>query len=433
MQVTVEATSDLGRKMTVIVPADRIDPEVEKRLESMRKRVKIHGFRPGKVPFKVVKQRFGNQVQREVMNEVLLSSYQEAVTQEKLRPAGGPSIEPGAMGAGKGLTYTVTFEVLPEVKFAPVKELEIKRPVSEITETDIDNTIEKLCKQRRTWQEVSCAAKSEDRLVIDFESQIDGEVVDSGKGITVELGSGRLMAELEEQLIGLRAGETKTLQLTYPKMHQQTSVAGKAATWNVRVKAVSSPILPAIDDELAVSFGVEAGGIEQFRAEIRETMERELTQKIKAVLKQRVMSSLLDHNQMELPEVMVQDEISRARERMMKVLGHSDESKFADELFDEEARKRVSLSILINEIVRTQAIELDEVKVQQMLENIASNYEDSQQIIRHYRDNEQLMVNIKALVMEEQVVEWVLDRAKVNEEPLSYDQLISPVSVEAKS
>ena len=433
MQVIVEATSGLGRRMTVKVPADRIDPEVEKRLESMRKRVTIHGFRPGKVPFKVVKQRFGNQVQQEVTNEVLLSSYQEAVTQEKLRPAGGPSIEPGTMGAGKGLTYTVTFEVLPEIKLAPIENIEIKKPVAEVAEKDVDNTIEKLRKQRKTWQEVSRAAEPEDRLVIDFESLINGEVVESGKGVTVELCSGRLLADLEEQLIGLQAGESKSVRVTYPETYQQKSIAGNVATFNVNVKGISSPVLPELDEELAESFGIKTGGIEQFRKELRETLERELAQKIKAILKERVMSNMLDHNQVALPDVMVQDEIIRAREQMMRVLGQKDKSKFPDEIFDEDARKRVALSLIINEIIRTKAIELDESKVQQLLENIASSYQDPQQIIRQYRDNEQQMANIKALAMEEQVVEWVLERAKIDEEHLSYDQLVFPVSTEATS
>lgn len=430
MQVTVEATGGLGRKMTVKVPAARIDLEVEKRLNSMCQRVKIHGFRPGKVPFRVVKQRFGNQVQQEVMNEVLLSSYQEAVTQQKLRPAGGPRITPGTMGAGKGLTYTVTFEVLPEIELASIERLIINKPTVEITEADIDGTIEKLQKQRKTWQEVTRAAKPKDRLVIDFESQVNGEVVESGAGISLELGSGKLLTALEDQLIGALPGEARVLKASYPDTHQQKSIAGKVATFNVNVKTVSAPVLPEVNDELANSFGINEGGVQQLRKEIRETMERELAQKIKVVLKERVMSNLLDLNNVELPEVMVQEAISRAREQMIKILGQSDKTKFSDELFEQDARKRVALALLINEIVRTQAIALDEVKVQQMIESIASSYDDPQQIIHHYRSNERDMANIKALVMEEQVVEWVINKAKVNEENLSYDQLMLPAAAE---
>ncbi len=435
MHVTVEATSDLGRKMTVEVPADRIDPEVEKRLESMRKRVKIHGFRPGKVPFKVVKQRFGSQVQREVVNEVLIATYQEAVTQENLRAVGGPhiDIEANVLEAGKGLTYTATFEILPEIIFAPFDSMEITTPVAEVSELDIDNMIEKLRSQRKTWEKVSRSAETGDRVVIDFESRVDDEVVDSGKGISVELGSGRLLANLEDQLIGTSEGDIKNLQATYPENYSQKTLAGKMGMFTVHVKETLAAVLPDVDDELANSFGITTGGLQQFRQEIRKTMEREVVQKTKDNIKDQITSSLLALNQVELPEIMVREEFSRARQQMMKMLGQSDESKFPDKLFDEEVRKRLAISILLNEIIRTQEIKLDPAIVEEVLERVAANYEDPESIIRHYRSSEQHMARINALALEEQVIKWVLNKAAVSEKHMSYNELVFPDLSETKS
>jgi trigger factor len=435
MYVTVEATSDLGRKMTVEVPADRIDPEVEKRLESMRKRVKIHGFRPGKVPFKVVKQRFGSQVQREVVNEVLIATYQEAVTQENLRAVGGPhiDIEANVIEAGKGLTYTATFEILPEIIFAPFDSMEITAPVAEVSELDIDNMIEKLRSQRKTWEKVSRSSETGDRVVIDFESRVDDEVVDSGKGISVELGSGRLLANLEDQLIGTSEGDIKNLQATYPENYSQKTLAGKMGMFTVYVKETLAAVLPDVDDELANSFGIATGGLQQFRQEIRKTMEREVVQKTKDYIKDQITSSLLALNLVELPEIMVREEISHARQQMMKMLGQSDESKFPDKLFDEEVRKRLAISILLNEIIRTQQIELDPVIVEEVLERVAANYEDPENIIRHYRSSEQHMARINALALEEQVIKWVMNKATVSEKHMSYNELVFPDLSETKS
>lgn len=433
MHVTVEATSDLGRKMTVEVPADRIDPEVEKRLESMRKSIKIHGFRPGKVPFKVVKQRFGNQVHREVVNEVLLATYQEAVTRENLRAVGGPHIEASVIEAGKGLTYTATFEILPEIELAPFDSLEITTPVTEVTELDIDNMIEKLRSQRKTWQKVSRSSEVGDRVMIDFESRVDDEVVDTGKNITIEVGSRRSLAEIEDQLVGACAGDVRNLRATYPENHPQETMAGKTGTFVVHVKEVLAAVLPNVDDELATSFGITEGGLQQFRQEIRNTMEREVIQKTRDNLKDQITSYLLTHNQIELPDVMVREEISRAREHMMKIVGQSDESKFPDTLFEKEVRKRLSISILLNETIRKQEIKLDQATVEEVLQRIAASYEDPENTIRQYRSSEQHMASVNALALEQQVISWVLSKATVSEKCMSYNELVFPDVSEAKS
>jgi trigger factor len=434
MQVTVENTSALGRKMTVEVPAERIEPEVEKRLKSMTRDVKLHGFRPGKVPFRIVKQRFGDKVQREVLGEVLQSSYQQAVTQENLRPTGGPSIVPSVVESGKGLTYTATFEVFPEIELADIDGLEITRPVAEVTEADIDKTLDSLRKQRRTWNEVSRAAQPGDQLTIDFEGKIDGDAFEGGKAenFTLELGSGRMLKAFEDGLIGARDGEDVIIEMTFPEDYRPEDLAGKAATFAVKVKSISEPALPEVDDELARSYGVQSGGIPQFRDEIRSNMERELKQMIKSRLKEQVMDGLLERNQVELPESLVKEEVSRARKQMMENLGMNDHSKFPDVIFEENARKRVANWLLISETIKAHEIKLEEQRVEQMLQSIAASYEDPQQLINHYRSDRNAMSQIESMAMEEQIVEWVMDKAIVKDEDMSYDQVLNKGTTEIK-
>ncbi|MEN8132016.1 MAG: trigger factor [Pseudomonadota bacterium] len=434
MQVTVETTSKLGRKMIVEVPAESIDSEIEKRLKTMTKQVKLHGFRPGKVPFKLVKQRFGNQVQQEVLTEVLHSSYQQAVTQEKLRPVGGPSIEPNVMGLGKGLMYTATFEVLPEIEIVDIQSLEITKPAAEISEADINQLIETLRKQRRTWKEVDRSSQTGDQIVVDFDGKIDGNAFEGGKGqsVAVELGEGQMLKDFEDQLKGIVAGEKKTLDVVFPEDYPQQKLAGKNAAFEVEVKTVSEPVLPIIDDELAKSFGVKQGGVSALRNEIRKNMERELEQKTKLWIKEQVMEGLHKFNQVELPEAMVKEDIARAREQMMKNPGMTDASKFPDKLFEEDARKRVALWLLVSEIVKAQDIKPDQHRVQQMLEEFAASYEDPQQIIGQYRGDEQAMARVESMVIEEQVVDWVLSKARVKQQDMTYNQVMNSSIAEKK-
>lgn len=435
MQVTVETTSKLGRKMVVEVPAESIDSEVEKRLKSMSKQVKLHGFRPGKVPLKLVKQRFGGQVQQEVLTEVLHSSYQEAVTQENLRPAGGPSIEPNVMGLGKGLMYTATFEVFPEIEIGDLESLEITKPVAEINEADIDQLIETLRKQRRTWKEVERSSQTGDQILVDFDGKIDGDAFEGGKGqnVAVELGAGQMLENFEGQLEGVAAGEKKTLDVVFPEDYPQEKLAGENASFEVEVKTVSESVLPNIDDELAMSFGVKQGGVSALRDEIRKNMGRELAQKSKLWIKEQVMEGLHKFNQVELPEAMVKEDIVRAREQMMKNMGMTDASKFPDKLFEEDARKRVALWLLVSEIVKAQDIKPDQYRVQQMLEEFAASYEDPQQIIGQYRGDKQAMAKVESMVIEEQVVDWVLSKARVKQEDMTFDQVMNSSIAEKKT
>lgn len=431
MQVSVESPSAIERKITVEVPAERIDQEVEQRLKSMSGRVRIDGFRPGKVPFKVVKQRFGREVFNEVVGYVLQSTFQEAVVREKLRPAGSPEIESMDAQPGRPLSYVAKFEVYPEFEVAAVDALEVTRPVAEVTEADIDKMIDNLRQQRKEFVAVERAAQNGDRITIDYEGFIDGEAFEGGKAenAQVELGSGRLIESLESQLVGLRPGEEKTLDVKFPDDYHAEQLKGKDAQFKVKVKEVAEPQLPEVTDEFIQQFGITEGGIEAFRAEVRKNMERELEQAISGRIKQQVMDGLFDSNDVPMPEALVKEEIQRMREQITAQMGGAqgvNPAMFPDELFEGEARKRVSLGLIIGEVVRRNGIKLDRDKVEAKIKEFAASYEDPEQVEQFYRSNRQAMNGLEAMVLEEQVVDWVLGKAKVSEEKTDFDSLMNP-------
>ena len=292
-----------------------------------------------------------------------------------------------------------------------------------------------LRERRKRWEKVERAAGTGDQVVIDFEGEIDGQAFEDNKGenVAVELGSGQMLKEFEEQLIGATEGDTKTLKVRFPEDYPRSALQGNTAVFEVTVKKVSVPVLPELNDELAKSYGVENGGIEQLRKDVRENMERELRQKTRAKIKKQVMDGLVTLNVVELPEVLVSEEIGHLREQTMQNLRQTDPGKFPDSLFEEEARRRVSLGLIISDILKRQEINLDNARVQEHLENFAASYDSPQQVISYYRSNKKAMAQIEAIVLEEQVVEWVLTHAKVTQESVSFEQVVNPESVENQS
>jgi trigger factor len=429
MQVSVEPVSGLERKMTVQVPADRVDQEVEKRLRSLVGKVKIDGFRPGKVPFKIVKQRYGEGVFHEVAGEVMQSSFYEAVSQEKLRPAGAPSIHAHTLTEGQPLEFDATFEVYPEFEPAPVDSIEVKTPVAEVADTDVDTMIETLRKQRKAWGEVDRAAAEGDQVTIDFDGTMDGEPMEGGKAedMPVEIGAGRLIKSLEEQLVGLTPGEEKTLDVTFPDDYHAKELAGKQAQFAVKVKKVEEAVLPEADDAFAEQFGVKEGGIAALRDEVRANMQRELRQTIHKEVKTQVMDGLLKLNEIETPKALVQEEIKALRQQMLSQVGQQmKDADFPDSFFEEEAKRRVTLGLIIGEIIRKEEMTPDEARISAALEDLAANYDDPQQVINYYRSNPQAMVNVESMVLEDQLVDWVLEKARVEEEAKDFDSIMNP-------
>ena len=426
MQVSVESPSSIERQMTVQVPAERVSEAVDARLKSLRGRVRINGFRPGKVPLKIVKQQYGASVFQDVLSEMLQSSFQEAVAQEKLQPAGAPTIEPISVKQGEPLEYKATFEVYPEIEVADVSSLDVTRYDADIEESDIDKMIENLRKQRQTWEPVERASQEGDQIVIDFTGYIGDEAFEGGQAsdLPVLIGEGRMIPEFENQLVGLSAGEEKEITVTFPEDYHVKDLAGKEARFEVKVKEVQEARLPEIDDDFLKAFGVEEGGVEKLRADIRDNMARELKAKIKSKIKNQVMDGLIKLHPIELPKALVAEETRRMRQQAMANTPQADESMFPDELFREEAERRVALGLIVGEIIKVKEIELDRDRVEAELDDLAASYEDAEEVKNYYRSNPGQMGMLEAMVLEDQVVDWVLENARVTDEKLSFDDIM---------
>jgi trigger factor len=421
MQVSVETTSGLGRRMKVQIPADKFDREVESKLKQLARSVRLDGFRPGKVPMSVVKQRYETQVREETAGELIASSYEEALQQENLKPAGHPNIERSGDEPGQELEYVATFEVYPDIELPDLSDVTLDRVVAEVVDSDVDNMIEKLRKQRVTWTNAGREAAEGDRLEIDFEGTVDGQPFpgNTGKNVPLELGSGSMIPGFEEQLLGAKAGDNKTVEVTFPADYASSDVAGKAAKFDVTVNAVAEAVLPDVNDEFARAFGVGDGGISKLRAEVRANMERELAATIKSKLKQQIFEVLLQKAIMETPTSLIESEIDALSKKESGADEGVDRSQF-----EEEARRRVSLGLLIAEIMQRNQLQVDPQRVRETIEALAQSYEKPEEVVQWYYSNQEMLSGIQTLVMEDTVTEWISGQAKVAEISKTFDEVM---------
>ena len=432
MQVTVEATQGLERRVKVQVPEDRIQGEISKRLTNIAQNARLPGFRPGKAPMKVIAQRYGKQVREEVVGEIVQSSFQDAIVQESLRPVGTPTIDPLEWESGSGVAYTAVFDVYPEVSLPPIDSLKIARPEAEVGDGDVNRMLERLRKQRRRWESVQRAATPGDRVVVDFQGTCDGEARDDLKtdGYAVELGAGQLFKQLEDSLLGTEAGQELSLDLHFPSDFGAGELAGKPVHFEVKVNTVEEPVLPEIDDEFATGFGVKEGGIEKLKSEIRDNMQRELEEGIRSTTKQRVMEALLAGRNLDLPESLIEREVQRSLEQRRLELSHSgidtSEIELDPEDFKQAAGRRVSLGLLVGELIKENGIKADPNEVRSRIDSIASTYEDSGEVVRWYYSEPARLSEVESTVLEDTVVTWILDRATVVPEATSFDELLNP-------
>jgi trigger factor len=431
MQVSIENLEGLARRMTVQIPSERVSEAVEKKLKDLSKTVRIDGFRPGKVPLKVVQQKYGGHVRQEVIGDVIESSYQEALIQEKVRPAGMPSIDSVSSDEKEDMSYTATFEVFPEVEELELASIEVEKPLVEITDKDFDAMLQKLREQRKDWKETKAAAKKGFQVMVDFEGRIDGELFEGGVGkdMPVEIGAGQMLPEFESGLVGIKVSEQKTVEVNFPEDYHGADVAGKTAEFTLKATRVSKPELPEIDEEFAKGFGVQDGDLEKMRADIRANMEKEKNDRLKMSLKNRVMSGLLGHNAIIAPSAMVAEEVKslrlQAAQRMGKDPESIDEASLPKELFSEEATRRVQLGLLISEVIKKEKIELNQELVESSIEEMAIAYEQPDQVRDYYRQNQQARSGIEGMVLEDQVVAHILDKAKVTEREINFDDLMN--------
>ncbi|PID33895.1 MAG: trigger factor [Thiotrichales bacterium] len=427
MQVSVETIGNIERKLSIVVPAERVDGEVDKRLKSMRGRVKIDGFRPGKVPMAVVKQQYGDSVYQDVVGEIFQSTFYEAAEQEKLRVAGMPKIDATTLEPGKDLEYTATFDVYPEFEIGDVSKMTVTKPVVKLTAADVDEMIETLRKQQQEWKEVKRAAKEGDLLVVDFSGKIDGKEFEGGaaQDFSVELGAGRMLKDFEDALIGMKVGSEKEADVTFPEEYPAEDLKGKTAQFTLSVKKVSAPSLPKVDEDFIKKFGVEDGTTKSFKAEIKSNMQREVEQRIKGRIKQSVMEGLHDLHEIDLPASLVNDEIKQVRSEMEQNSQGADISSLPDDMFRDQAARRVKLGLIVGELITKNKLEKDQSRVDDMLNSLAASYEDPQALIEYYRSDQKAMQTIEAAVMEEMIVDWVLDRAKVVDETIKFTDLMN--------
>lgn len=429
MQVSVESLGGLQRRMTVQLPAEQVEKEVEERLRRVGRNARIKGFRPGKVPFKVIRQRYGGEVRQDVLSELVRSSYAEAVTQEKLQPAGTPRIETGKSEQGKDFEYTATFEIYPEIELRKVDGLKIERAVADITDADVDRVIDNLREQRAHWHVVERAAAEGDRLKIDFVGRIDGEPFEGGTANDVEVipGSGQMLADLEQGLVGLEAGATKEIKVKFPKDYHGEDVAGKKAVFEVTVNEVAERHLPEIDDEFCASFGIDEGGLDALRSGVRDNMQRELDEKVDGEVRNQILDALVAANPLDVPQSLVEQEADQLRGDAARQLGIDDPARLPPpEPFMEAARRRVARGLLVGKIVDEQNIEADRAAVDARLEELTAQFEQPQQIIEMYRSDPRLMRQIEMSVIEQKAIDWLLGRAKVKERNTSFQELMQP-------
>ncbi|MCM5703773.1 trigger factor [Larsenimonas salina] len=429
MQVSVETTSPIERRVTVQVPASQVDQTVDERLKETAQKTKLNGFRPGKVPMSVVRQRFGKDVRNEVVSELIRQHYVSALSEKELNPAGYPSIEPTVDEAGKDLEFVATFEVYPEIELKSIEGTEVERPKADITGADVDEMIETLRKQNAKWTSVDRPAQSGDQVKIDFEGFIDGEAFEGGKaeGHELVLGSESFIPGFEAQLEGAKAGDETEVTVNFPEDYQAEHLAGKEAVFKVVVHEVSEQSLPEVDAEFTKKFGIESGDLDEFKADVRANMERELSNAVDNSVKQQVMAALKKANDVTVPKTLVQQECQTVKRQAAQQFGLGEDfdvSQLPDELFEEQARDRVVVGLLLAEVVSANEIDANDDEIRDYIREYSGQYEEPEQLVEHYMNDEQLKNQVKSAVLEKKAVDQLLAQATVNDVEMSYQEAL---------
>ena len=435
MQVTTEAVSGVARRLNVSVPTSRVNEQFEARLKRTAKTVKINGFRPGKVPLNVVRREYGASIYQEVVNEIIRDTVFEAIQQEKINAVGMPNIEKVENKDG-ALVYEAIVEVYPEVEVKTFADLEVERKASEINDKDVDTMIENLQKQRASWTETKGMAKKDMQVTFDFEGTVDGEKFEGGaaEDFKLVLGSGRMIPGFEDGIVGMKKGEEKVIDVTFPEDYQAENLAGKAAQFKISVKLVEKQKLPEIDAEFLKIFGLtEEEGLDKLKADVRKNMEREVRNGLRNQVKQAAFDALVAANEIEVPASMVAQEIDRQRQQMIQQFtqqfggqgaGAFDSSMLPDELFKEQAEKSVKLGVLVSKVLADAKLEVDQARVDAYIDDMASSYEDPTEVVEYFKNDKQQRAQIEAVVLEDQVVDHILASAKVSDVNISYEDLL---------
>ena len=430
MQATIEKVSTLERRLNVSLPVQEIDSEIQNRLKRIARDVRMHGFRPGKVPFRLVQQQYGGQVRQEVLGDALQKTFGEAVKQQNLRVAGYPRFEAKPSEANDNFEFSATFEIYPEIQLTSLDDVTIERPSVTPGDAEVDKTIEILRKQRVQYEVVERGAQSNDRLTIDYRGTTDGQEFEGGTGtdhMTV-LGEGRLLPDFEKHLAGLKAGESRAFELTFPEDYHGKELAGKTAHFDVTVKKVEQPVLPTVDAEFARQLGIQDGDLSKMRADIRANLEREVRRRVQARVKDQVMKALLDSASLEVPKSLLEMEIERLMAGMRQDLAgrgmKAEDIPMPREAFEPEARRRVTLGLIVAEVVRQNSLQAKPDQIKTVVQDYAESYERPEEVVRWYYQSPDRLREVESLVLEDNVVQWALSKAKSVEKAADFDELM---------
>ena len=429
MQVSVEKTSELSRKMTVSVPEAVVQEKMAERLKSLAREVKIDGFRPGKVPQHVVKKMFGDRVRGEIASDLIKATYYDALQDQALKPAGHPRIEP--VDETEGFKYTAVFEVYPEISLEGIDQLEVVHPVATVKDSDVDDMIEKLRAQKQSWHIVDRPAQENDRVTISFSGTSENENFTDGRveDFQVVCGSKKMIPGFEDNLVGLKTGANKIFSVTFPEDYDNKKLAGKAAEFEVDVIKVEEPVLPEIDEDFVKAYGIDDGSVESFRDDVKNSMERGLEQALRGKLKSSIMDALYEKIQLSVPNTLIDMEVEHlmepyietAKKQNMKL----EDIKLPRDAFEAQAKRRVALGLILGEIVQKNAIKLDSNKVRSSIEDMAKSYERPEEVVNWYYSDESHLNDVKQMVLEDQVIEWLVAQVKVSDETVSFSDVMA--------
>lgn len=429
MQVTVETTEGLERQITITVPAANIEDAVTTQLKKIAKTRRFDGFRPGKAPIKMVARMFGASVRQDVLGEVMQRHYIEAIVKEKINPAGAPTFTPVDMAEGKDLVFKATFEVFPEIELTGLDKITIEKPAAEVKEEDVAQMLETLRKQQANWAEVETAADANSRVTIDFTGSIDGEEFEGGKAeaFPLAMGQGRMIPGFEEGIVGKKAGEEFNIEVTFPEDYHAENLKGKAAVFAIKLHKVEAQELPELNEEFVKKFGVEDGSVEGLKAEVRKNMERELKQAVKGRIKDQVLNGLIEQNDIAVPSALIDQEVNALRQQAVQRFGGNADNapELPRELFEEQAKRRVVVGLLLGEVIKAEELKADDERVKALITEMASAYEDPTEVVAYYEKNEQLMNNMRNVALEEQAIDALLAKAQVSEKEVSFNELMN--------
>ncbi|WP_392552658.1 trigger factor [Orbus wheelerorum] len=429
MQVSVETTQGLGRRLTITIPSEDIQKAISKELTNTAKKVRIDGFRKGKVPLKIVEQRYGASILQDALSELMQRNFIEAIIQEKINPAGSPNYIPTQYKEGEDYPFTVEFEVYPQVEIKDLDKIEVEKPVVEVVDADIETMLETLRKQQGTWKEVAKDAQDQMRVVFDFLGTVDGEEFEGGKAtdFALVLGQGRMIPGFEDAILGHKAGDSFDINVTFPDDYHAENLKGKPAKFASTLKKVEELELPELTTDVIKRFGIADGTLDSLKAEVSKNMQRELKATVRNKIKAQVIDGLVKHNEIDVPSPLIDREIDVLRQQAMTRFGNNapQAMELPKELFEVEAKRRVVIGLLFSEIIESNKLTADDSRVKELIDEIATAYEDPKEVVAYYSKDKKALDNLKSVALEDQVVDLLLEKAKVTDKSYSFSELMN--------